>query len=70
MRSPQCTQGVESCHTMESNQGTKIKLHKNQFFIKKILKNSKNSKMYTIMLPNHKYAMETFLKELYHLHTF
>ena len=30
-----CTQGVESCHTMESNQGTKIKLYKYQFFIKK-----------------------------------
>ena len=28
------------------------------------------SKMYTIMLPNHKYAIETFLKELYNLHTF
>ena len=51
---------------MESYQGTKIKLHKNQFF----MKNSKNSKMYTIMLPNHKYAVETFLKELYNLRTF
>ena len=30
----------------------------------------KNSEMYTIMLPNHKYAIETFLKELYYLHTF
>ena len=30
----------------------------------------KISKMYTIMLPNDNYAIETFLKELYHLHTF
>ena len=70
MRSPQCTQGVESCHTMESNQGTKTKLHNKSVFHEIILKNSKNSKMYTIMLPNHKYAIETFLKELYNLHTF
>ena len=34
MSSPQCTQGVESCHTMESNQGTKIILYKNKFFMK------------------------------------
>ena len=26
--------------------------------------------MYTIMLPNQNVAIETFLKELYHLHTF
>ena len=26
--------------------------------------------MHTIILPNHKYVIETFLKELYNLHTF
>ena len=52
---------------MESNQGTEINLHKNQVFHEKILK---NSKIYTIMLPNHNFSIETFLKELYHLHTF
>ena len=38
--------------------------------MKKSEKILKISKMYTIMLPNYNFVIETFLKELYHLHTF